>query len=381
MSPNSVALQADITTVPISVLGSVPSLLKALSADHVDAGAVVQIEALGSCFQLNGELAKCVPDVLKRRSSVLVERVQIYVGWIAGDTASQMAATAGGQSAAVLSWVLEQLYEEECGEILYELSSRLLTKQQRISSVSQFTRVAQVLSHKMRTLGWGSRLASYATRIRRVYLDANLPIPRTLADEPSVESMIDFLAQLHTALEEEHTILHVEGCHGAAVFVAILMTLCPEDVYVQVENEIIFQGPRCSVLVSISASGHSKIATEVILHDSNSNIQPFLIVSSRPWHCRFGSMKFEGCLAEMLDSAFGKVEMKCPQSILTTCADLIVSLIFSAKPAGKQWDYPRDGLQSLLGPLAKQRVKEALSRFFGLSQRTIHRIRRRFTRN
>jgi hypothetical protein len=243
MSSSKVALQADITTIPINVLGSVPSLLKALSADHVSAGAVVEIEALGSCFQLNGELAKRVPDVLKRKGSEIVERVQILVGWIAGDTATQMAATAGGQSAAVLSWILEQLYEEECGDILYELSSRLLTKQQRISSVSQFTRVAQVLSRKMRTIGWGTRLAHYATRIRKVYLDANLPIPRTLADEPSVESMVDFLAQLHTALEEERTILHVEGCHGAAVYVSILMTLCPEDVYVQVENEVIFQGP------------------------------------------------------------------------------------------------------------------------------------------
>jgi hypothetical protein len=34
-------------------------------------------------------------------------------------------------------------------------------------------------------------------------------------------------------------------------------------------------------------------------------------------------MKFEGCLAGMLDSAFTTVGMECPQSILTTCAYLI----------------------------------------------------------
>jgi hypothetical protein len=376
-SSNSVALQADVTSLPISVLRSIPSFLRAIS-DNVNASAVVQIEALGSCFHLNGEVAKRVPDLLKRSNSQLVERLQLLVGWIAGDTASYMAATSGGQTAAVLSWVLEGLYPHECGDILYELSSRLLTQQQRISSVSQFARVAQVLAHKIHPLGWGTHLAHHVTRIRKVYFDANLPIPRTLADEPSIESMTDFLDQLHTALEEEHTILHLEGCHGAAVFVAILMALCPEDVYVQVENEVIWRGRRHSVLVSISASGHSKIATELVLHDSSRyNIQPFPIVSARPWHSRIGRMKIEGCLADMLDRTFLKVGMECPQSIRTTCADLIVSLVLSATPPNQHGGFPRDGLHTLLGPFAKTRVREVLVKVLRTDIQETHLISQR----
>jgi len=89
--PNNIALQGDITNSPanaLSVLVLVKPLLRAISADNVDAVLVLEMEAIRSRFQFNGGLAKRVPDILKRPNSVCIERLQVWVGWIAGDAAS-----------------------------------------------------------------------------------------------------------------------------------------------------------------------------------------------------------------------------------------------------------------------------------------------------
>src|SRR5437016_3105745 len=100
---NAVSLQADVSNIPsnsLAALGTLSPLLKALSADNVHPLAVLQTEAIGARFQINGVLAAKVPDLLVRSSSMRLQRLSQWVGWMAGDTASAMSQTAGGMAAS-----------------------------------------------------------------------------------------------------------------------------------------------------------------------------------------------------------------------------------------------------------------------------------------
>jgi hypothetical protein len=97
--PNAVAL--DVGNIPsnsVTLLSSLSPLLKALSADNVVPLTVVQAEALGACFHINGKFAARVPDLLVRSTSMRLQRLSMWVGWMAGDTASVLAPTAGGRA-------------------------------------------------------------------------------------------------------------------------------------------------------------------------------------------------------------------------------------------------------------------------------------------
>jgi hypothetical protein len=64
--------------ITLTALSSLQPLLKALSADDVHPLAVLQVEAPGSCFQLNGAVAGKISDLLTRSSSL---RLEICCGW------------------------------------------------------------------------------------------------------------------------------------------------------------------------------------------------------------------------------------------------------------------------------------------------------------
>lgn len=70
------------------VLGSLQSALSILSADDVNPSAVLQIEAFGKCYQVNGPLALKLPDFLVRSESVRLGRLLRWVGWKAGVSAT-----------------------------------------------------------------------------------------------------------------------------------------------------------------------------------------------------------------------------------------------------------------------------------------------------
>src|SRR2546423_10823030 len=109
-------LQVELGGIPsnsLMVLGALQPLLRALTADDVNPLAVLQVEAIGSCFHLNGFLAARVPDLLVRTKSLRLERISNWVGWQAHDTASAMAQTAGGRAASVLSLCLVETYGVE----------------------------------------------------------------------------------------------------------------------------------------------------------------------------------------------------------------------------------------------------------------------------
>jgi hypothetical protein len=261
-------VQSDLISAStgLSTLTSITPLLRAVSADDVVPMAVVQVEAIGSLFHLNGKFADEVMTALQRHKSIRLDRIMQYVGWIRGDTASLMAGSAGGRAGAFLCLFLVEYYNEAtAGEILYELSKHLLPTDRNGSSMTQLSRVAKVLSNKLGVLGFGTHLAGEVTRIREAYFNSNRPIPKTLLNSISATSMIEFLSALNQALKDEATVLFVEGCDGIGHIVALLTAFCPEDISVWVENEIVFRGPRSSVIVIIKANQPVKFGVETTL--------------------------------------------------------------------------------------------------------------------
>ena len=193
--PGTVAVQADIANIPsnsLAILGSLSPLLKALSADNVNPLAVLQVEALGACFHTNGELAKRVPELLTRSSSMRIERLSQLVGWMAGDSSAAMVQTAGGRAAALLSLTLVELYgQKQTGLLLHHLSSKILTETQNYVNMTQLGQVAAKLCNKLVPLAFGSHLAHHVTRIREVYFSSGLVTPQTLVDFMSMETMAE----------------------------------------------------------------------------------------------------------------------------------------------------------------------------------------------
>jgi hypothetical protein len=268
---NSVSLQTDIENLPnnsVALLSAVAPIIQAISADNVSATAVIQVESLGSCFHLNGEWANTVPDFLTRVRSYRLKRLSHWVGWRAGDTASMMAQTSGGKAAAALCLVLVELYnQEKAGYILYELSALLLPQEKRVASMRQLGEVVTVLGNKLAAIGFGNHLASQVTRIRQTYFTAGLNVPPRLLEPQTAETTIEFLHCVSKALIEQHSMLYWEGCAGGAQLLSLVMALCPEDTTVAVENEIIHQGSRRSVMMSFVSAAKSAFWMESTLYD------------------------------------------------------------------------------------------------------------------
>ena len=242
---NQVSLQADVGNLPnntVAVLGALSPFIQAVSADNVSPLAVVQVEALGACFHLNGELAGKIPDLLRRTSFYRLERLSHAIGWRGNDTASLMATTAGGRAASVLSLAVIELYNEDsAGDLLYQLSLKLLPAETNQSSRTQIGQVARTLGNKLAAFGFGNHLALHVTRVRRAYFDSGVEIPKDLLIFPTVETMAEFLHGLSRALREQNSMLYFQGCKGVGYMLAIAMAICPDDVFVSVENELIFK--------------------------------------------------------------------------------------------------------------------------------------------
>lgn len=372
----SVSLQADVAQTSLATLSSLQPFLRALSGDDVHPMAVLQVESLGTCFHVNGELAKKVPDLLVRCKSIRLERISQWVGWMAGDTASVMAKTTGGRAASLLALIMVETYgEEDTGELLYELSSKLLPSESNVSSMAHLGRVAKVLSNKLGSLAYGTHLALHVTRIREAYFNAGLQIPRNLLDSVTINTMVDILVDLRTALTEEHSILYFEGCQGLGNIVALLLAICPDDVSLAVENEIIFQGTRRSVVISIKAGSSTRFGVETIILDKEPT--PLChILSIRETQglgsCSVGRYKWDGFLALQLDLACLRVGLRATPELRSICANLIISMVFRTsrdrddRPSRKSEHtclmFPRRKFQRLLGPLAHNRVQDSLKR-------------------
>lgn len=377
---NPLTLQVDIssaTSNSIAVLGTLKPLLKALSADNVNPLAVLQLEAIGACFQINGDVAAKVPDLLVRSESIRLQRVSQWVGWMAGDTAAEMSKSAGGRASALLSLALIEMFgEESTGLLLHRLSSEILHVDNMQSGITQLGQVASTLSRKLTAIGFGSHLAFHVTRIRETYFNSNRWIPNMLLDSLTVDTMVDLLRGLHRALHDETLILSIEGCQGMGYIVAFIMALCPEDTLVTVEDEIIYEGKRKSVLISVKAETATKFGVETVIHGPGIRTDVRIVAVERKLGLltRSFNLKWQGCMADMLDLAFLSVGARATPELYHGCIQIIAAIAFQF--SGSELfsgvvnyqdgtsSLPYDGLQSLLGPYAMSRVQTTLSDLF-----------------
>ena len=102
---------------------------------------------------------------------------------------AHMAKTAGGRAASVLSLAVIELYKEDsAGDLLYQLSSKLLPAETNQSSRTQIGQVARTLGNKLAAFGFGNHLALHVTRVRQAYFDSGIEVPGNLIIFPTVET-------------------------------------------------------------------------------------------------------------------------------------------------------------------------------------------------
>jgi hypothetical protein len=189
---DQVQLQSDIGALGLRGLGAFSSLLAALSADNISPMAILQMEELGSAFNVNGSFAAKVPESLTRFSSYPLGRLALAVGWRRGDSASLLAQSAGGQAISLLSVCLANIYRAEAvGQILAGPCYKLLPKTFPVASVAHLADVAALLASKLNRLGFGNTLAEQAVRVLSAYENLGIGPPKDLLETPSTESKVE----------------------------------------------------------------------------------------------------------------------------------------------------------------------------------------------
>ena len=149
------------------------NVLAALSADDVTPLAMLQAEAVGQQFPINGDLTSRVLNLLLRCSSTRLDMLRLVIGWRHGDAVSQIAFFFDGQAAAILSLCLCEIFRSEMvGEIIYHISKQLLSTLTN-AGVLQLNKVGKLLAEKLSPASLGNKLAELVTQIRLVYLEHN----------------------------------------------------------------------------------------------------------------------------------------------------------------------------------------------------------------
>src|SRR5271155_388940 len=167
--------------------------------------------------------------------------------------------------------------------------------------------------------------------------------------------------------------LYVQGCKGVGNMLAIAMALCPDDCLVTVENEVIFQGARRSVVFDIQSTPKTQFSIESILYSGGKLRNDPRIVSVQSGRKLFHSgisLKWDGCLADALDLALATVGAKFTLPVRIACVELISTIITSVSGTDlckeNSWKtrLPSRGFRGVLGSDALSRVRETLKRIF-----------------
>lgn len=375
-------LQTDLANTPqgaVALLGAITPILRALSSDNVSPLAVVQLEAIGHCFHMSGPMARQTPAVLTRNGSMRLSRLRSSLGWMAGDTASALAQTAGGQTAALLILCLVEMFcRNFTGHLLFELSLKILPTSQCLAGMGHLSDLAEIIANKMQPLAFGQHHAIQLTRIREAYFLSGIEVdPSTMAsllDRPNLEVLVGMLDAVQQALRDETTVVHITGFQGLGSIVALVMGLCPDDVLLLVENGIISQGQRRSIVVSILHKEQTTFTVEKIIRGSkNSTVLPisfrdndFLSQPGRLSSYEYSTFKSKGCLATMTEQLMTSVSFKPARSViisLVNCTAAIM-LCFTGSDFGTLSEFPAGGLRSLLGARATAYARDRLQFLF-----------------
>jgi hypothetical protein len=367
---SQVAPQVDVGGLTLNGLAAFAPVLAALSADDVTPLAMVQMENLGSLFHINGKYALQVPDLLQRCKSTRVDRLGLLVGWRKGDSASMMAQSAGGQAISLLSMCILNLYDEtNAGRLLSGLSKNMLSQTIAISSPSQLVKVARTLSSKLEVLGFGNILASQVVRIYDAYQHFGKPVPDNFLDKITPESMAELLHAITRAIREESIIVRIRGSQSMGHILAIVTIMFPEDAFVTMENVIVFEGLRKSILVEFTDSDgfvNFQIESKLQIHKT----VPILPISINPQlpPSKCYCYKWTGCMADILQVMFMEDGLICPEPLRIACCATL-------EPLAKQLDgvdhlFDTTGLLrgpgaiKLLGPYPHERIDQVCQKLW-----------------
>lgn len=328
---NQVVPQVDIGALSLRGLSAFGPLLAVLSADNVAPTAMLQMQALGSCFLTSGPYAAKVPDHLRRCTSVRLDRLALSVGWRKGDAASYMADTAGGQAVSLLALCLfSVLQDEHAADVLHGLSHKLLPRDTAIASVSQLFEVGRLLRSKLDPLGFGNVLAQQVTRVHDAYKHLGKDMPSSFFFVMSSEATTELLAYVSQALREGNRLVRISGSSGMAHILGITLMMFPQDTLVTVENLVICEGPRKSIIVEIANDTDLRYQVE-----SRLGTHPLSLLSAarldsgslwRGGCIPMATFTWENWLADFLQINFLDLGLSCTPQVLTACCNLLVSV-------------------------------------------------------
>lgn len=369
---SQVAPQVDVGSLTLSGLASFAPILAVLSADDVDSLAMIQMQNLGSLFHTNGKYACQVPDLLRRCKSTRVDRIGLLVGWRKGDAASLMAASAGGQAIALLSMCIVNLYKPaDIGRLLIDLSKNMVPRTIAISSPSQLIKVAETLSSKLETIGFGNVLAEQVTRVHDAYEHLGKLVPNNFLDDIPPENMAELFHALTRAVREESIVVRITGSRAKGHILAIVMIMFPEDTFVTLENVIVVEGLRKSILVQFTGSDEMikiQVESEVQIQSTEPilpiEIHPRTFVDRR----RIYRFKWNGWIADMLQLMFTEHRLLCPELLRIACCDMLVPLLTALRGAKSlsrtDSQVGKNGVMNLLGPYPHGRIDQVCQKLW-----------------
>ncbi|KFY68495.1 hypothetical protein V496_01017 [Pseudogymnoascus sp. VKM F-4515 (FW-2607)] len=372
---SQVAPQVDVGVLTINGLAAFAPVLATLSADDVTPLAMVQMENLGSLFHINGKYALQVPDLLQRCKSTRLDRLGLLVGWRKGDSASLMAQSAGGQAISLLSMCIVNIYNEsDTGLVLSELSRNILSQTIAISSPSQLVKVARTLSAKLQLLGFGNFLAAQVVRIHDAYKHFGKTVPDDFLDKILAEDMAELLHAMTRAVREESIVARITGSRSMGHILAIVMIMFPEDAFVTMENVIVFEGLRKSILVEFTdTDGIINVQVELKLAIQSAALivpiekGPTMQLAGR--HVYY--YEWAGCMADMLQVMFMEDGLICPEPLRVACCGMFEPLAKALSSIDNQSDTKglrgNHGVMKLLGPYPHERINQVCQKLWKIA--------------
>lgn len=391
-----VAAQADILGIPgaaLNTIGFAQGLLRAVSADNANPNAVIQVQQIGSCFQSNGPWAAKIPDLLSRASCVRLERLSAWVGWAKDDTPAFMSQTTGGQTAALLCCALGSLYSKSrCGLLLYDLCRDILPADRQLSSPTQLGDVCMLLERKSACLGFGNHLALQVTRLRQCFFEAGLDVPRNLADTPTEEDLNHFLSGVCSALQDESLVLQVSGTRCVGTLLALTLAMCPEDISVRINREVLMSGLRDNIIFSVTTEDGSstQIHLETKLEKKKAGfLKRHIIAESQ--HERNEELRFtcDGIFSSQLDLSLSMVGADSSQPLKLAISNCVASIAMeptadcfysSNRTYERERLFPTQGLKVILGPKYRQTISQRLEKVLCCPSNTLQSPKEAFNR-
>ncbi|KAK2867953.1 hypothetical protein FQN49_003305 [Arthroderma sp. PD_2] len=369
--------QVDLGQLSLQGLSSLTPLLVALSADNVSPMAMIQMEQLGAILPISGRYAAKVPDYLQRCSSNRLNRLSLLIGWQKDDSASYMAKSAGGQAIALLSTCLVNMFgKAKTGDILFGLSQEISSSSISVASGAQLQEVASCLASKLAVIGFGNVLAAAVSRVHDVYTLLQKPMPTDSLDEMTTESAVKLLQSLSQVLPANDTCVRIYGTQSLSYIFAFVMIMFPLDAVVSVDNEIIFEGERKSIMIEFGVAGSltpTEIVVETIVNASGALRLP-IVVNQRdslilPGMCLF---RFDGWLADYLRLVFLNKEINIPEELLVACCETLISLVDNMNYSRGEPSRAQGRLIHLLGARPYERMVRICRTVFGVSPLTRH---------